>query len=118
MKRYYNKKENKMYYEGNSLTHRTPNGIFSGVPTEEQLHTWGYTLQPEPTPTPIDPKVQRMSEIQSELASLDYLTDKELDGEDMAKYNEKYGGDWHEYRRKLREEYRQLNSTNDPETTA
>lgn len=109
MKRYYNKELNKWYYEGTSLTHHTEKTLFSGIPTEEQLKNWGYELQAEPAPRAVDPIEQRKAEILSELASMDYLTDKELDGEDMAKYNEKYGGDWHEYRRKLREEYRKLN---------
>lgn len=108
MKRYYNATENKWYYEGRSLTHKTGNGFFSGIPNEKQLKEWGYELQPEPETYTPDPKRERMNEILSELAQMDYLTDKEADGENMAAYNEKYGGDWHEYRRKLRMEYRQL----------
>lgn len=46
---------------------------------------------------------QRMSEIKSELSSLDYLTSKYVDGEDMTEY-----GDWQGHRKALREEYRQL----------
>lgn len=118
MKRYYNEKENKVYYEGRSLTHATENGLFSGIPSEEQLKEWGYEdqsvehrVESEEEREQRERRV-RMSEIQAELASLDYLTDKEIDGEDMAKYNEKYGGDWHEYRRRLRAEYNELEEFN------
>ncbi|MBQ7451015.1 MAG: hypothetical protein IJV60_00485 [Prevotella sp.] len=44
-----------------------------------------------------------MEEILAELASMDYLTSKYIDGEDMTEY-----GDWQQQRRLLREEYRQL----------
>lgn len=115
MNRYYNEKQNKVYYEGRSLTHQTPGGLFSGIPSEEQLKEWGYEIQEEPAPQePSEEekaeqaRLLRMSEIQQELQQLDYLTHKEADGEDMAKYDEKYGGDWHAYRRALRAEYNRL----------
>lgn len=42
-KRYKNKRENKWYSEGNSMTHRiNRHEVFSGVPSEEQLAEWGY----------------------------------------------------------------------------
>lgn len=114
MRRYYNKEENKVYYEGRSMTKKTGKGLFSGIPTEEQLKEWGYELQEE-TPPQLSPeeeaeraRIQRMSEIQQQLRELDYLTHKEADGEDMSKYNDMYGGDWHEYRRKLRQEFNEL----------
>ena len=47
----------------------------------------------------------RMQEIESELKSMDYLTSKELDGEDMTEY-----GNYKEKRMALREEYRTLES--------
>lgn len=46
---------------------------------------------------------QRMAEIQAELQSMDYLTSKFIDGEDMSDY-----GDWQERRRALRAEYNEL----------
>jgi hypothetical protein len=44
-----------------------------------------------------------MYEIQNELSSMDYLTSKYIDGEDMSEY-----GDWQGKRKALREEYRKL----------
>ena len=44
-----------------------------------------------------------MQEILAELDSMDYLTSKYIDGEDMTEY-----GDWQARRKALREEYRQL----------
>lgn len=115
MKRYYNEKENKVYYEGRPMTHRTESGLFSGIPSEKQLKEWGYELQeqqapPQPSPEEEGARMRRMrmAEIQAELAKLDYLTDKEADGEDMSGYDEDYGGDWHAYRRNLRAEYNRL----------
>lgn len=106
MKKYYNSENNKWYYEGNTITMRVDNGIFSGIPTEEQLEEWGYEVYTPPTPkepTEEDLKQQRMNEILYELQSMDYLTSKYIDGEDMTEY-----GDWMEKRKALREEYRQL----------
>lgn len=71
---------------------------------------WGYEEYTPiiEEPTEKDLKLRRLHQIQSELRSMDYLTSKELDGEDMTKYNEKYGGDYKQYRRSLREEYNKL----------
>lgn len=103
MKRYYNKELNKWYYEGSSLTHHTSTSLFSGIPTEEQLAKWGFVLQEEPTSYTPDPNEQRKAEILAKLSSMDYLTSKFIDGEDMSEY-----GDWQAKRKALREEYRQL----------
>ena len=46
-----------------------------------------------------------MDIILKELKSMDYLTSKYIDGEDMSEY-----GDWQGRRRSLREEYRLLES--------
>ena len=115
MKRYYNEEENKVYYEGRSMTHRTEGGLFSGIPTEEQLKAWGYELQEEQTPPePSEEekaaraRLTRMAEIKQELDDTDYLDHKANDGEDMSKYDEEYGGDWRAYRRSLRAEYNRL----------
>lgn len=53
----------------------------------------------------LNAKRNRMDEILSELQSMDYLTSKYIDGEDMSAY-----GDWQEKRKALREEYRKLDS--------
>lgn len=50
MKRYYNKTTGKWYIEGQSMTRSVNGGLFSGVPTTEQLAEWGFTEWIEPTP--------------------------------------------------------------------
>lgn len=106
MKRYYNISAKEWYIEGNVLTKKLNNGVFSGIPTEEQLKIWGYEEYTSPISDGSPEKEarqQRMSEILYELQSMDYLTSKFIDGEDMSAY-----GDWQERRKALREEYRKL----------
>lgn len=105
MKRYKNKDTNEIYIKGNVLTWQIDNcTIWSGIPTEVQLAEWGFEeiVTPQPTPTQ-----RRMQEIKRELTSMDYLTSKYVDGEDMSEY-----GDWQAKRKALREEYRQLEQEN------
>lgn len=105
MKRYKNKDTNETYIEGRFLIWKVDdNTTFTGYPTEYQLAEWGFEeiVIPQPTPTQI-----RMQEIKRELASMDYLTSKYVDGEDMTEY-----GDWQAKRKALREEYRQLEQEN------
>ena len=52
MKRYYNSETKEWYTEGSTMTKRVDNGVFSGVPSEGQLHEWGFVEWVEPTPTP------------------------------------------------------------------
>lgn len=53
MKRYYNPTTQEWYYEGRSMTRQLEDGsLFSGIPTEEQLLSWGFEEYVEPTPTP------------------------------------------------------------------
>ena len=52
MKRYYNPTTKEWYTEGTSLTHKVDNGVFSGIPSVEQLESWGFEEWVEPTPTP------------------------------------------------------------------
>lgn len=104
-KRYYNLKINK-YYNGGSMTYYIDNKLISGIPTEEHLKTLGYEEVEEPkpyVPTEEDNIRNQMYQIQNELSSMDYLTSKYIDGEDMTKY-----GDWQTKRRELREQYNQL----------
>ena len=110
MKRYFNETTGEWYTQGRSLTRKTDKGLFSGIPTQEQLESWGFELHVEPQPEPpTDEQIaeqqrqQRMAEIQAELQSMDYLTSKFIDGEDMSEY-----GDWQEQRRALRAEYNRL----------
>lgn len=52
MKRYYNSTTQDWYTEGQSLTRKIDNGVFSGIPSEQQLTEWGFEewIEPEPTP--------------------------------------------------------------------
>ena len=52
MKRYYNTTTHEWYTEGNSITKNISNGVFSGIPSVEQLESWGFVEWVEPTPTP------------------------------------------------------------------
>ena len=52
MKRYYNETTKEWYTEGQSMTKSINGGLFSGVPTEEQLTEWGFEEWVEPAPTP------------------------------------------------------------------
>lgn len=91
-----------MYY-GGAITRRLDNGaVVTGTPTPEMLAEWGFEPYTPPTPQ-VDTREQRMREILAELSSMDYLTSKYIDGEDMIEY-----GDWQARRKALREEYRQL----------
>ena len=51
-KRYYNSTTKEWYTEGQSMTRRVDNGVFSGIPSEEQLTQWGFVEWIEPAPTP------------------------------------------------------------------
>ena len=111
MTTYYNEKTGEYYYEGRSITRRLDDGhIFAGVPTAEQLAEWGFEpyVMPAHIPTEDEIREQRMQEIQIILDSMDYLTSKYIDGEDMTKY-----GDWQGKRKALREEYRELEAQRD-----
>lgn len=105
MKRYKNKTTGEIYLEGNVLTYKIDEStLWSGIPTEEQLTEWGFEeiIIPQPTEREI-----KMRKIKAELASMDYLTSKYIDGEDMTEY-----GDWQSKRKALREEYRELEQEN------
>lgn len=52
MKKYYNNTTAEWYNEGTSITRELDNGLFSGVPTEEQLLSWGFGEYIAPAPTP------------------------------------------------------------------
>ena len=52
MKRYYNSTGNKWYTEGERITVKGSEMLFSGVPSEEQLTEWGYEEWHEPELTP------------------------------------------------------------------
>lgn len=99
---YKNNTTGEMYY-GGAITKRLDNGaVVTGTPTSEMLAQWGFEPYTPPTPQ-VDTREQRMQEILAELSSMDYLTSKYIDGEDMTEY-----GDWQAKRKALREEYREL----------
>lgn len=101
----YKNNETGEIYHGGAITRRLDNGaVVTGTPTPEMLAEWGFTPY-TPTQPNVDVRKQRMDEILAELASMDYLTSKYVDGEDMSEY-----GDWQGKRKALREEYRQLES--------
>ena len=52
MKRYYNPTTKEWYIEGTSITKEIPNGVFSGIPSEQRLIEWGFEEYIEPEPTP------------------------------------------------------------------
>jgi hypothetical protein len=52
MKRYNNPTTHEWYTEGNSITKNISNGVFSGIPSVEQLESWGFEEYIEPEPTP------------------------------------------------------------------
>ena len=51
-KRYYNSETKEWYTEGSTMTKRVDNGVFSGIPSVEQLYDWGFVEWVEPAPTP------------------------------------------------------------------
>ena len=52
MKRYYNETTHEWYTEGQTMTRKIDNGVFSGIPSVEQLESWGFEEWHEPEPTP------------------------------------------------------------------
>ena len=116
--RWYNERENRVYYEGRSMTQRTDKGLFSGVPSEEQLKAWGFEPQPETIPTPpseeeiaYNERQARMEFLHSELARTDFIPIKAFEGLDVSKY-----GDWKGMRNAWREEYNRLEAMQEEST--
>lgn len=85
MKRYYNSTTHEWYTEGNSITKNISNGVFSGIPSVEQLTEWGFEEYIEPTPTP-EELLERAKA--SKIAELEAYDDSEVNsfsvnGKDM-----------------------------------
>jgi len=109
MDAYYNSNLNK-WWNGESTLDRENQPTLYGQITEADVLAAGYVKKEMPTPATTEPTEQdkarvRMNEIEDELKSIDYLSSKELDGEDMTEY-----GDYKTKRKTLREEYRTLES--------
>lgn len=110
MKRYYNTTTNEWYNEGESLTKRTECGLFSGIPTEEQLKEFGFEeyippIPKEPTPpTQEERYVYRVRElIREKYAIEDELAIQRQRYTDTDKFNE-YNDFCEECKAKAREE--------------
>lgn len=71
MKRYYNATTQEWFNEGQSLTRRVENGIFSGIPSEEQLRQWGFVEYKDPVPTPEERLAQAKRQKVAELEAYD-----------------------------------------------
>jgi hypothetical protein len=53
MKKYYNETTGEWYTEGQTMTRQLADGqLFVGIPTEQQLYSWGFAVYEEPEPTP------------------------------------------------------------------
>lgn len=108
MNSFYNEKLQK-WWSGECFLERESGTLYGGI-TEEDAIAAGYVKKDRPTPEPCKPTDAdnartRMNEIEKELQSLDYLTSKEIDGEDMSEYK-----DYKSKRKVLRAEYRTLES--------
>ena len=86
MKRYYNPTTNEWYTEGQTMTHRINNGVFSGIPAAEQLQAWGFEEWHEPEPTPEQllarAKASKIAELEDYDAS-DAVNSFEVNGKTM-----------------------------------
>ena len=76
MKRYYNATTKEWYTEGNSITKNISNGVFSGIPSEQQLTEWGFEEYIQPTPTPEELLARAKSAKIAELEDYDDLVEK------------------------------------------
>ena len=85
MKRYYNPTTKEWYTEGNSITKNISNGVFSGIPSVEQLESWGFEEWHEPTPTPEELLARAKSAKIAELEAYDAseVNSFSVDGKDM-----------------------------------
>ena len=86
MKRYYNSTTKEWYTEGTSITKEIPNGVFSGIPSEQRLAEWGFEEYIEPTPTPEEllarAKANKIAELEAYDAS-DAVNSFSVNGKQM-----------------------------------
>lgn len=86
MRIFYNEKTGEWYREGDIITRPVENGVFSGIPSIEQLLSWGFVERGEPVPTPEErlaqAKRQKIAELQAYNVSenVDSFT---IDGQSM-----------------------------------
>jgi len=86
MKRYYNITTQEWYTEGNSITKYIDGSLFSGIPSVEQLESWGYEEWVELTPTPEEllarAKANKIAELEAYDGS-DAVNSFNVEGKDM-----------------------------------
>lgn len=86
MKKYYNENTKEWYTEGESVTRKIDDGVFSGIPSEEQLEAWGFVevIIPDPTPEELLEKVkmEKLSALES-YDSSDAVNSFNVEGKDM-----------------------------------
>lgn len=86
MKRYYNSTTSEWYTEGQTMTRKIDNGVFSGIPSVEQLESWGFEeyIEPEPTPEQLlqRAKSAKIAELEAYDAS-DAVNSFSVDSKDM-----------------------------------
>lgn len=110
---YYNKSLDKWWLEGQGTLERENDLPLYGTITVRDALKFGYKAKEYEVTVVIPAETEeekahaailtRMAEIRQTLEEMDYLTSKEIDGEDMSEY-----GDYKEERKALRTEYREL----------
>ena len=110
---YYNKSLDKWWLEGQGTLERENDLPLYGTITVKDALKFGYKAKEYEVTVVIPAETEeekahaailtRMAEIRQTLDEMDYLTSKEIDGEDMSEY-----GDYKEERKALRAEYREL----------
>ena len=85
MKRYYNSTTKEWYTEGNSITKYIDGSLFSGIPSVEQLESWGFEEWVEPTPTPEELLAKAKADKIAELEAYDAseVNSFSVNGKDM-----------------------------------
>lgn len=110
---YYNKSLDKWWLEGQGTLERENDLPLYGTITVRDALKFGYKAKEYEVAVVVSAETEeekahaailaRMAEIRQTLDDMDYLTSKEIDGEDMSEY-----GDYKEERKALRAEYREL----------
>ena len=85
MKRYYNSTTKEWYTEGQSVTKYINGSLFSGIPSVEQLESWGFEEYIEPTPTPEELLARAKADKIAELEAYDAneVNSFSVNGKDM-----------------------------------
>lgn len=71
MRIFYNETTGEWYREGDVITRPVENGVFSGIPSVEQLISWGFVERGEPVPTPEERVAQAKRQKIAELEAYD-----------------------------------------------